>query len=63
MYISRFIIIRLCNSISIIVACFRMQDAEACFLIAARNYTDRNAAVSIFKRTRTSRIMNVISHN
>ena len=24
----------------------RMQDAEACFMIAARNYQDRNAAVS-----------------
>ena len=24
----------------------RMQDAEACFMIAARNFQDRNAAVS-----------------
>jgi len=24
----------------------RMQDAEACFMIAARNYTDKTAAVS-----------------
>ena len=25
----------------------RMQDAEACFILAARNYSDRHAAVSI----------------
>ena len=29
----------------------RMQDAEACFLIASRNYTDKTAAVSIIPTT------------
>jgi len=28
-----------------------MQDAEACFMIAARNYTDKTAAVSISRQT------------
>jgi len=29
----------------------RMQDAEACFMIAARNYTDKTAAVSQYSLT------------
>jgi hypothetical protein len=30
---------------------FRMQDAEACFMIAARNYSDKTAAVSKMNMT------------
>jgi len=39
-----------------------MQDAEACFMIAARNYTDKTAAVSIIQPTRLNSIIFLLQY-